>query len=162
MIRGNLKCCRLISRILFHPPQLLSAEGGYSYHLSVAEVTLRDQSAYPVSRPVKNGTRTSRPQRYYTWHFSLQGLPAIDVTIKSCGLLPHIFTLSSQTPFPQSGKGTGTWLFSVALSVPACAGPGSSPVQCPVLSGLSFLTPMRGTITSLQRTAKITFLLRRI
>jgi len=40
------------------------------------------------------------------WHFSMQGLPAHDVTIKSCELLPHIFTLTRRQ------------LFSVALSVP--------------------------------------------
>src|SRR5690349_15239271 len=28
------------------------------------------------------------------WHFSMQGLPASDVTITSCELLPHIFTLT--------------------------------------------------------------------
>ena len=33
-------------------------------------------------------------KRYYTWHFSMQGLPANDVTIKSCELLPHIFILT--------------------------------------------------------------------
>jgi len=33
-------------------------------------------------------------KRYYMWHFSMQGLPAIDVAIESCELLPHIFTFS--------------------------------------------------------------------
>ena len=37
-------------------------------------------------------------KRSYTWHFSMQGLPAIDVAIKSCELLPHIFTLSPLNP----------------------------------------------------------------
>ena len=57
------------------------------HHLSVPAVTHRDQSAYPVS------SERAALKRYYTWHFSMQGLPANDVTIKSCGLLPHIFTL---------------------------------------------------------------------
>lgn len=58
------------------------------YHLSVPTVAYETRAAYPVSR-------TSSPQRYYMWHFSMQGLPANDVTIKSCELLPHIFTLPS-------------------------------------------------------------------
>jgi hypothetical protein len=73
-------------------------------------------------------------KRYYTWHFSMQGLPACDVTIKSCGLLPHIFTLIS----PKAGQ-----LFSVALSViptyitALVEIPGYSPAHCSMLSGLS-------------------------
>jgi hypothetical protein len=34
-------------------------------------------------------------KRYYMWHFSMQGLPANNVAIKSCELLPHIFTFTS-------------------------------------------------------------------
>lgn len=29
----------------------------------------------------------------YTWHFSTQGLPILQVTLQDCELLPHIFTL---------------------------------------------------------------------
>ena len=43
-------------------------------------------------------------KRYYTWHFSMQGLPANDVTITSRGLLPHIFTLIP--PSPRRGGGS--------------------------------------------------------
>ena len=70
-------------------------------------------------------------RRYYTWHFSMQGLPASDITVKSRGLLPHIFTL---IPAFQPGQ-----LFSVALSLPAfyyrCLA--YHKVHCSVLSGLS-------------------------
>ena len=34
-------------------------------------------------------------RRRPTWHFSMQGLPANDVTIKSRELLPHVFIFSS-------------------------------------------------------------------
>jgi hypothetical protein len=33
-------------------------------------------------------------QRYYTWHFSMQGLPPEPVTRNRRGLLPHVFTLT--------------------------------------------------------------------
>jgi hypothetical protein len=34
--------------------------------------------------------------RRYTWHFSMQGLPAPAITCRRRGLLPHIFTLIRQ------------------------------------------------------------------
>ena len=36
--------------------------------------------------------------RRYTWHFSMQGLPAPAVTCRSRGLLPHVFNLTSRSP----------------------------------------------------------------
>ncbi|MFM2362163.1 MAG: hypothetical protein RLZZ316_1065 [Bacteroidota bacterium] len=33
-------------------------------------------------------------RRWYTWHFSIQGLPAGIITYACCELLPHIFTLT--------------------------------------------------------------------
>ena len=45
-------------------------------------------------------------KRYYTWHFSMQGLPANDVTIKSCGLLPHIFNLTPTLSWRRGSKGS--------------------------------------------------------
>jgi len=105
------------------------------YHLSVSAVTRGTQAAYPVTCPAEAVLGRAVLGGYYMWHFSMQGLPAIDVTIKSCELLPHIFTL---TPALSTSR-EGGQLFSVALSVPACAGPGSSPVHCSALSGLSSL-----------------------
>jgi hypothetical protein len=55
----------------------------------------------------------------------MQGLPSIDITIKSRRLLPYVFTFTRRQ------------LFSVALSVSVFTLPGSSPVHCSVLSGLS-------------------------
>jgi hypothetical protein len=63
----------------------------------------------------------------------MQGLPAHDVTIKSCELLPHIFTLTLKC------LAISRQLFSVALSLPDKSEAGSSPVHCSVLSGLSYL-----------------------
>jgi len=76
----------------------------------------------------------------------MQGLPANDVTIKSCGLLPHIFI------FPPQAR----QLFSVALSVTSTYFsalveiPGYSPVHCSVLSGLSSST---GSVEAIARFA---------
>ena len=36
--------------------------------------------------------------RWYTWHFSTQGLPAVAITSNSRGLLPHVFILTPTTP----------------------------------------------------------------
>jgi hypothetical protein len=40
------------------------------------------------------------------WHFSMQGLPAEDVTIISRELLPHVFTLTPA--LSTSGEGEGS------------------------------------------------------
>ena len=37
------------------------------------------------------------PARWYTWHFSIQGLPHNTVTSTARELLPHIFTLIRQS-----------------------------------------------------------------
>ena len=50
-------------------------------------------------------------KRYFTWHFSMQGLPGNMITHKTCELLPHIFT------FTLRSLGEGGQLFSVALSL---------------------------------------------
>jgi hypothetical protein len=72
------------------------------------------------------------------WHFSMQGLPAIDVTINGRELLPHVFTLIRQQ--------VGGQLFSAALSLSLCREAPCYGVHYSVLSGLSF--PIKiGTIT---------------
>lgn len=76
------------------------------------------------------------------WHFSMQGLPAVDVATNGRGLLPRVFIFTRRSPgedgFPRS-LGEGGLLFSVALSLTlhCCSMAGSSPVHCPALSGLS-------------------------
>ena len=71
---------------------------GLGYHLSVPPITQWNQAAYPVSCSDKSGLGRAVLQRYYMWHFSMQGLPVNNVAIKNCELLPHIFTLSSLSP----------------------------------------------------------------
>src|SRR5690242_13132244 len=60
--------------------------------------------------PIKSGPG-EQPCRYYLWHFSMQGLPAINVTINSRRLLPYVFIFTLRS-FSQGGL-----LFSVALSL---------------------------------------------
>jgi hypothetical protein len=90
-----------------------------------------DSSCLPCTMPARRQSRAGRPQWYYMWHFSMQGLPAVDVTINGRGLLPRVFTLTPSMKPEQ--------LFSVALSLirHCCRMAGSSPVHRPVLSGLS-------------------------
>ena len=52
-----------------------------------------------------------------TWHYSTQGLPNNTVTRNNRELLPHVFTLIQLMKARR--------LFSVALSVPVCTGPGN-------------------------------------
>ena len=46
-------------------------------------------------------------RRWYMWHFSMQGLPVNNVTIKNCELLPHIFNLTPT--LSTSGEGEGSY-----------------------------------------------------
>jgi hypothetical protein len=70
------------------------AKVGCGYHLSVPAVTCRNQAAYPAPCPGNPGLGRAVLKRYYMWHFSMQGLPANNVTIKSRRLLPYVFTLA--------------------------------------------------------------------
>ena len=72
------------------------------YHLSVLNITVG------INLPTLYLGRAAL-KRYYMWHFSMQGLPANNVTIISRELLPHVFTFISTLLWRQ--------LFSVALSV---------------------------------------------
>ena len=102
-----------ISRILF-----------LHYHLSAINI-----AAYlmlPTLVCILAKRRRAALHQTYTWHYNTQGLPMQCIAAKHCERLPHIFTLASRR------------LFSVALSVVQRT-PGSSPVGCSVLSGLSSL-----------------------
>ena len=52
-------------------------------------------------------------KRFYMWHCSTQGLPAIPVTRESRELLPHIFTLT--LPLSTGGEGTGCYFLWYCL-----------------------------------------------
>jgi len=64
------------------------------YHLSVPAVTRGTQAAYPVTCTAEAELGRAVLEGYYMWHFSMQGLPANDVTIKSRRLLPYVFTFT--------------------------------------------------------------------
>ena len=70
------KTTNLISRILF-----------LNYHLSGPAIT------GVILLPTLDLGRAALKQSY-TWHYSTQGLPVPDVTIRNRELLPHIFTFS--------------------------------------------------------------------
>src|SRR6266496_39880 len=72
-----------------------------------------DQSAYPVSCLPSGRLERAVLKRYYMWHFSMQGLPANNVTIISRRLLPYVFSLTSDPLLAERER----QLFSVALSV---------------------------------------------
>jgi hypothetical protein len=45
-------------------------------------------------RPKSRGLRRAAFNRWYTWHFSMQGLPTMTVARHSRELLPHVFTIT--------------------------------------------------------------------
>jgi hypothetical protein len=56
---------------------------------------LRNGINLPTLYPsAKGGIGRAALRGYYTWHFSMQGLPAIDVATNSRELLPHVFSLT--------------------------------------------------------------------
>src|SRR5690606_6417005 len=82
---------------------------------------LPDGIDLPTLDRFAEANRTSSPQRSYTWHFSMQGLPPAGVTTDSRELLPHVFTISRlrrASPPTSDSPAEGWLLFSVALSVP--------------------------------------------
>ena len=95
-------------------------------------------SAYPVPRA--SSPFPWKRERYYTRHFSLQGLPFRTVTGTERGLLPHIFNL-----IPITRDGNFLWHFLLPqfkMRQPRFHG-----VQCSLLSGLSFPFQWNGTMT---------------
>jgi len=56
---------------------------------------LKPVAAYPGPCPRQAERGRAALKQTYTWHYSTQGLPAIDITNNSRELLPHIFTLVS-------------------------------------------------------------------
>ena len=65
-------------------------------------------------------------KRFYTWHFSPQGLPEITISCNSRELLPHVFTLA-----PPRRGGNFLWhcLVPPSAGVPPLAGCGA--LCCP-------------------------------
>ena len=72
--------------------------------------------------------------RRYTWHFSMQGLPAVHITAYGRGLLPHIFTF-----FPREQDSYFLWHF---LLLRLLETPGCSPVHL-LCAVQTFLTAKR-------------------
>src|SRR5690606_7610854 len=90
---------------------------------------LPDGIDLPTLDRFAEANRASSPQRSYTWHFSMQGLPPAGVTTDSRELLPHVFTIASQRLVV---------IFCGTFCSPLARRPGCSPVHCSVLSGLSY------------------------
>ena len=105
----------LVSRILF-----------LHYHLSAINITV--YLLLPTLVCILAKRRRAAFNQTYTWHYNTQGLPMHCIAAKHRELLPHIFTLTRRR------------LFSVALSIAfkQIKTSGCSPVDCPVLSRLSF------------------------
>ena len=87
--------CFKQQKINYKPVSRILYSQGSGYHLSVPELANRNQSAYPPTFPVFNsGNEASRFIDWYTWHFSVQGLPSYTVTCIDRKLLPYVFTLT--------------------------------------------------------------------
>ena len=117
----------LVSRILF-----------LHYHLSAINIAV--YLMLPTLVCILAKRRRAALHQTYTWHYNTQGLPDCVITHISRELLPHVFILARRS-FSEGSpvlKLRSRRLFSVALSVVQRT-PGSSPVGCSVLSGLSSL-----------------------
>ena len=79
-----------ISRILYH-----SAEGGTRLSFIWSRHYCQDLAAYPPALPTnKCCIGRAALNDWYTWHFSMQGLPFPTVTSRDRELLPHVFTIT--------------------------------------------------------------------
>ena len=117
------------------PDSVPVPESAGGHHLSVPDVSEGDRAAYPSPNPFPEAW-TSRP-----WPQS-RGMGAGDIRgISARKVYPPVSSPGQDvgsyptfSPLPPRKRRRS---FSVALSVPAEAGPGCSPVRCPMLSGLS-------------------------
>ena len=71
-----------------HKPDSVAAVGGAIIYL--ARSLLNGSGCLP------SGIRRAVFKRRYTWHYSMQGLPASFITERRRGLLPHVFTFICQ------------------------------------------------------------------
>ena len=53
-----------------------------------------DLSAYPPTRSENRPNGRAARRSWFTWHFSMQGLPPATITCCGRKLLPHVFTLT--------------------------------------------------------------------
>lgn len=101
----------------------------WGYHLSVSEVTSRDQAAYPFQPYKKTGESPAIPKdtKTYMAFQHARFTPSLH-----CCTLPGALTSRFHPYLTEVRR-----LFSVVLSVPAYTRPGYSPVRRSMLSGLS-------------------------
>jgi hypothetical protein len=78
-----------VSRILFPRRHALCIDLRVAI-IYLAPVLLQGSSCLP------SGIGRAALSRRYTWHFSMQGLPAPAVTCRRRGLLPHVFNLTAR------------------------------------------------------------------
>lgn len=82
------KCCKPVSRILF------SSMKAERLSFICPEACATGSICLPCILPAEAGIERAALEGYYTWHFSMQGLPAVDVATNSRELLPHVFSLT--------------------------------------------------------------------
>jgi hypothetical protein len=136
--------CKPVSRILFNPPKLKRRRMS-SYAKASADKLpficpgnyLPDQSAYPLASDEQSSNAN------LCGISACKVYPQMMLPPKAVGSYPT-FSPFHPSPSPFCGEGEGVRLFSVALSVTSTyfsalvKVPGSSPVHCSVLSGLSY------------------------
>jgi hypothetical protein len=87
--RDEEKSYQPVSRILF-PPKYAQRINSRVAIIYLAPALLQGSSCLP------SGIGRAALNRRYTWHFSMQGLPAPAVTCRRRGLLPHVFNLTAR------------------------------------------------------------------
>jgi hypothetical protein len=89
-ISENKNNYKPVSRILYPDPKDREAI------IYLVWPLLTKSFCLPTQRTLAGFERAAL-QRWYTWHFSMQGLPSLPVARQSRGLLPHVFTITLQT-----------------------------------------------------------------
>jgi len=105
-----------------------------SIHLPTLPETSADDSERAIHLVQLLNTIQRMNNPGFTWHFSLQGLPAGEVTCTGRELLPPVFTLTSV--FVQTQKRLAV-IFCGTICSRLAGPPAVHRVQCSVLSGLS-------------------------
>ena len=107
---GNEKNYQPVSRILF-PRWCGRSSFIWPRHCC------RDLAAYPPAQPSCEGIGRAALDHRYTWHFSMQGLPAPAVTCLGRRLLPYVFILTPRGPVAGMRRGSYfLWHFLLALA----------------------------------------------
>ena len=111
----------------------------------------------PGSSCLPSGIGRAALDRRYTWHFSMQGLPAPAVTCRRRGLLPHVFNLTPLFAFMHGDKKGGSYFLWHYLLAETATRRLTGALPCAVRTFLP--SPAGRAMTRLVAPAKVSYFL---